>query len=98
TLERFSLALTDLAEAVVEQALALARARVVEAHGRPRDAEGRECPLALLGLGKFGGREMGYASDIELLAVYGGSGHTEKTGVENGRLFEELVRELVDLI
>ena len=98
TLERFSHALADLAEAVVEQALALARARVIEAHGRPRDAEGRECPLAVLGLGKFGGREMGYASDIELLAVYGGPGQTEKTGIENGRLFEELVRELIDLI
>lgn len=98
TLERFSHALADLAEAVVEQALALARARVVETHGRPRDAEGRECSLAVLGLGKFGGREMGYASDIELLAVYDGPGHTEKTGIENGRLFEELVRELIDLI
>jgi glutamate-ammonia-ligase adenylyltransferase len=98
TLERFSHALADLAEAVVEQALALARARVTEAHGRPLDAEGRECPLAVLGLGKFGGREMGYASDIELLAVYGGPGHTEKTGIENGRLFEELVREVIDLI
>jgi glutamate-ammonia-ligase adenylyltransferase len=98
TLERFSEALAELAEAVVEQALALARARLVETHGRPRDAEGRECPLAVLGLGKFGGREMGYASDIELLAVYGGPGQTEKTGIENGRFFEELVRELVDLI
>ncbi len=98
TLERFSHALTDLAEAVVEQALALARARLIEAHGRPCHAEGRECALAVLGLGKFGGREMGYASDIELLAVYGGPGQTEKTGIENGRFFEELVRELIGLI
>jgi [glutamine synthetase] adenylyltransferase / [glutamine synthetase]-adenylyl-L-tyrosine phosphorylase len=98
TLEGFSQALTDLAEGVVEQALAMAYSRLVEAHGRPLDAFGRECPVAVLGLGKFGGREMGYASDIELLVVYGGNGHTEGTGSENGCFFEDLVRETVDAI
>ncbi len=98
TLEGFSRALTDLAEGVVEQALAMAYSRLVEAHGRPLDALGRECPVAVLGLGKFGGREMGYASDIELLVVYGDNGHTEGTGSENGRFFEDLVRETTDAI
>jgi glutamate-ammonia-ligase adenylyltransferase len=98
TLERFSLALTDLAEAVVAEALFLCHARLVDEHGRPLAADGRECPVAVLGLGKFGGREMGYASDIELLVVYEGPGATEKSGIENGLFFEELVRGLTDLI
>jgi glutamate-ammonia-ligase adenylyltransferase len=98
TLERFSRALTDLAEAVVEEALLLSRTRLLEEHGRPLAADGRECPVTVLGLGKFGGREMGYASDIELLVVYGGPGATEKSGIENGIFFEELVRSLTDLI
>ncbi len=98
TLERFSRALTDLAEAVVGEALFLCRARLLEEHGRPLAADGHECPVAVLGLGKFGGREMGYASDIELLVVYGGPGATEKSGIENGIFFEELVRGLTDLI
>ncbi len=98
TLERFSRALTDLAEAVVEEALLLSRTRLLEEHGRPLAADGRACPVTVLGLGKFGGREMGYASDIELLVVYGGPGGTEKSGIENGIFFEELVRSLTDLI
>ena len=98
TLERFSRALTDLAEAVVDEAMSLGRARLVETHGRPLAAGKSECPVAVLGLGKFGGREMGYASDIELLVVYGGPGRTEGTGIENGRFFEDLVRELTDII
>jgi glutamate-ammonia-ligase adenylyltransferase len=98
TLAGFSRALTDLADVVVEEALGLARARLEEEHGTPRTEAGAECGFALLGLGKFGGGEMGYASDIELLAAYSGPGRTEKTGVEAGTFFESLVRELVALI
>jgi glutamate-ammonia-ligase adenylyltransferase len=98
TLERFSEALTDLTEAVVEEALSLCHAQLVEKHGRPRLAGGAECPVTILGLGKFGGREMGYASDIELLIVYGGPGRTDRSGIDNGRFGDELVRDLTEFI
>lgn len=98
TLERFSHALADLAEAVVEEAASLCRRRLIERHGRPLEASGAECPTAIFALGKFGGREMGYASDIELLVVYGGPGRTEKSGDDNGQFYDELVRELTRLI
>ncbi len=94
----FARALTDLGDVVVEEALGLARARLQEEHGLPRTEDGEECGLALFGLGKYGGGEMGYASDIELLAAYGGPGQTEKSGLETGRFFETLVREMVGLI
>jgi [glutamine synthetase] adenylyltransferase / [glutamine synthetase]-adenylyl-L-tyrosine phosphorylase len=94
----FERALTDLADVVVEEALEVARGRLVAEHGHPRTEEGKECGLALFGLGKYGGGEMGYASDIELLAAYSGPGRTAKTGLETGRFFEALVQELVHLI
>ena len=77
SLGEFENALADLAEAVLETALDLCHSRLVEAQGRPRLADGRVCPMALLGLGKFGGRELGYASDLELLVVYEGPGKTD---------------------
>ncbi len=92
SLEEFSRALTDLAEAVLDAAFALARAPLAAEHGRPRLADGSECPVALLGLGKFGGREMGFASDLELLVVYGGPGATDEAGFENGQFFEKVVQ------
>ncbi|MGH9460098.1 MAG: hypothetical protein ACRD1X_02690, partial [Vicinamibacteria bacterium] len=98
SLEVFSRALTDLAEVVLGEALRLGRDRLLAVHGTPRDEAGRECPFAVFGLGKFGGIEMGYASDIELLCVYGEPGHTEKTGIENGDFFEALVKEIMGLI
>jgi glutamate-ammonia-ligase adenylyltransferase len=98
SLEVFSRSLTDLAEVVLGEALRLGRERLLATHGTPRDENGGECPFAVFGLGKFGGIEMGYASDIELLCVYGGSGQTEKTGIENGDFSEALVKEILGLI
>ena len=98
SLSAFENALTDLAEAVLSQALELSRARLVEAHGPPRLADGRVCPAAVMGLGKFGGGELGYASDLELLVVYQGAGTTEVSGIENGELFARLVQDLVETL
>lgn len=56
--------LTQLAEVILEDALRQARAKVAQRLG-PCDA-----PFAVLGLGKLGGREMGYGADLDLVFVY----------------------------
>lgn len=99
TLMDFSRALTDLTEVVLDQAYVTCSRHWVERYGRPLQEDGTECPFSICGLGKFGGREMGYASDIELLFVYGGAGQTRgKRSIENGEFFERLARELADFI
>jgi glutamate-ammonia-ligase adenylyltransferase len=98
SLQRFSAALTDLADAVLEEAVALCHARLAREHGEPRLQEGEACRLAVLGLGKYGGREMGYASDLELLFVYDGPGRTTGDDTESGTFYERLVQELRDLL
>ncbi|HEY6547684.1 MAG TPA: hypothetical protein VI589_07250, partial [Vicinamibacteria bacterium] len=88
----FSTALAELGDALVEELTRAVVDDLAAQHGRPRDPAGHEVPLAVLGLGKFGGREMGYASDLELLFAYGGEGRTERTGREAGLFFDEVVR------
>lgn len=91
----FSGALTDLADVVLAEALVIAQRIVTQRHGPPRLEHGAPCPFAICGLGKFGGREMGYASDIEILCVYGGQGRTRgRQPVENNLYFEQVVQEL----
>lgn len=95
----FSLALTELAEVVLDRTVSDCQASLERHYGTPRLAGRRPCPFTVLGLGKFGGRELGYASDIELLFVYGGPGKTGgKQPIENSEYFERLVQALLQWI
>jgi glutamate-ammonia-ligase adenylyltransferase len=98
SITRFSEALAALAEAFVEGATEVGLARLEERHGSPTLPDGRPCAHAVMGLGKFGGRELGYASDLELLFAYEGAGVTTGDGLENGVFFERLVQELMELV
>jgi [glutamine synthetase] adenylyltransferase / [glutamine synthetase]-adenylyl-L-tyrosine phosphorylase len=60
TLIDFSHRLTDLAEIIIDEATNICFA----------ESGGKKGKLTVCGLGKFGGREMGYASDLELLFVH----------------------------
>ena len=91
--------LTELAEAVVAAAVAMAYGELCRRHGAPCTFAGLESRYAVLALGKFGGRALGYASDIELLFVYGDQGST--TGADrlpNREFCHRLVRDTEELI
>ncbi|MFO1022177.1 MAG: glutamine synthetase adenylyltransferase [Planctomycetales bacterium] len=77
---QFSLELTDAAEVVVEAACDLVETDLKARFGVPQSADALRCPYVVCALGKCGGRELGYASDIELMFVYDGTGLT--TGPE----------------
>jgi glutamate-ammonia-ligase adenylyltransferase len=88
----FARELTALADVVVTQTADLCHATVASRFGHPRiDAE--PCTWGILAAGKYGGSEMGFASDLELLFVYRGQGATDGSrSVDNSRYFEEFVR------
>lgn len=99
TLSDFSEALTDLAEGVVDRAYRICYRRLIQKHGLPRLAGGAVSPFSICAQGKFGGRELGYASDIELLFVYGGPGKTAgERSIENKLFFEELSQQMIRLV
>lgn len=96
TLPEFSRALTGLAEVVLGQAAEDCRASLARSYRTPRLATRKPCPVAIFGLGKFGGRELGYASDIEVLFIYGGLGRTSgRRALENSEYFERLVQTIL---
>ena len=90
----FSNELTDVAEVVVRGSLQLCLEELEGRFGVPQlslteedsihhntDTESlQQCPISLCALGKCGGRELGFASDIELMLLYAGPGET--TGPE----------------
>jgi glutamate-ammonia-ligase adenylyltransferase len=95
----FSAALTQLAEIIVDRSLKDCQAKLNKLYGPPCLANKKPCPFAVLGLGKFGGKELGYASDIEVMFVYGDAGRTSgKQPIENSEYFERLGAELLQWI
>jgi glutamate-ammonia-ligase adenylyltransferase len=99
TLVDFSRGLSDLAEVVLDQAIRDCQTKLSHPYGSPRLENGKACPFAVFGIGKFGGRELGYASDIELLFVYEGAGTTSgKQPLENSEYFERVAQEIVGWI
>ena len=97
--------LTDVAELIIEQALALAWRQTAAVHGAPRcvDASGpRAARVAIVGYGKLGGMELGYGSDLDLVFLHDSSGERQLTDgakpVDNEVFFLRLAQRLVHLL
>lgn len=96
---QFSEELTDLVEVIVEAVTGQCIAELRTQYGLPRLDDGRPCPLTVFGLGKCGGRELGFASDIELMFAYGGSGKTDgRRQILTAEFYEKLVEAVLDAI
>ncbi len=97
--EEFSEELTDVADAVVEGATQICSRELQHRFGVPRLQTGEIAPLAVCALGKCGGRELGYASDIELMFLYEEIGQTDGaesiTVTEYYQRFVELFRQTI---
>ena len=92
-------AMTALAEATLELALAQARRATDARHGPARDAEGREIEFWIVGMGKLGARELNVSSDIDLIYVYEDDGHTSgPDAVSAHEYFAKVARSLYTLI
>jgi glutamate-ammonia-ligase adenylyltransferase len=62
--------LSALADGMLEVALRYATEQLAPRFGRPVDAAGNPVSLLVLGMGKLGGRELNYSSDIDLVFLY----------------------------
>ena len=101
-LTRVSDALTGLAEAVLEQALAQAWSELVAKHGEPGFETGGERHAAGFGIvayGKLGGLELAYGSDLDIVFLNDSRGSRQRTNgarpVDNAIFFVRLARRLI---
>ncbi len=69
------LELSLLADAVVEESLRILKARMKETYGEPADDS-----FSVIAVGKLGGEELNFSSDIDVLYVYGNA-EGETSGV-----------------
>ncbi|TLM67161.1 MAG: bifunctional [glutamate--ammonia ligase]-adenylyl-L-tyrosine phosphorylase/[glutamate--ammonia-ligase] adenylyltransferase [Deltaproteobacteria bacterium] len=103
--------LSFLADACLTQALAVAGAELVPRFGRPccRDADGREheAAFAIIGMGKLGGMELNYHSDLDIIFVYEGDGETRPVegtdpdrfrALSNQEYFVKLAQRIISVL
>ncbi len=76
-------AMTELGEFALDQACSQVRAELDSRHGAPTGPDGQPVPLWIIGMGKFGARELNVSSDIDLIYVYENEGET--AGLPDGR-------------
>jgi glutamate-ammonia-ligase adenylyltransferase len=90
--------LSRLADACLAAAWRVADADLRAQVGGPLTPEGRPAGMAVIGMGKLGGNELNYSSDIDLMFVYGEDGQTAGGPggrMDNGEYFARVARDLV---
>ncbi len=78
--------LSRLAEDALEVAVHAVRSRLVAAHGDVLGDDGTPLGFCVLGMGKLGGGELNFSSDIDLVYVYADGGAGESRGGPRGAL------------
>jgi glutamate-ammonia-ligase adenylyltransferase len=93
--------LSALADVLVSRSFSLTFQPLRETLGQPLFAgpDGRAvpCPLAVFALGKLGGRELNYSSDVDLVGFYRAEGETDR-GRPNGAFFNAWFQSAVALL
>ena len=90
--EQVSRQLSDLADACVDACFTLATGEIEKRYGR------RDAAMAVVALGKLGGRELGYHSDLDLLFLYAPADGPEPKAGEHGTNHEYFARIAQKLI
>lgn len=91
--------LSDLADACLGAALSNAERRLQQRYGVPRDTAGHQVRPFVLGMGKLGGRELNFSSDIDLIFCHGDAGDTDGArGISNDEYFVRLAQDVQRLL
>lgn len=87
-------AVSELADAACGLALAFAEKSLQNLHGRPRDDAGKPVTAYVLGMGKLGGAELNFSSDIDLILGYSAHGATDgRLGLAAEQYYEKVARQ-----
>jgi len=88
--------LSALAEACIDTALERLGGWARERYGTPRGPDGSAAAMVVLGMGKLGGEELNFSSDIDLIFAYDEDGETDGVrALSNHEYFVRLGQELI---
>jgi len=92
--------LSDFADACVAAAVRWLHDNLAPRFGRALDEHGQPLELLVVAMGKLGGHELNFSSDIDLIFVYGTDGETSggRRALPHQDYFDRLGRELIAML
>ena len=94
--------ISALSDALIEEALRAVNAQLQLRHGTPHwiDRQGRlrDSRFAVISLGKLGGNELNYSSDVDLIFLYDGEPEPPTQGISNREYFIRLAQQTTELL
>lgn len=104
TVEQIFIRLSQLAESLIISARDWLYQKACAEMGVPMDEQGNPQQLYILGMGKLGGFELNFSSDIDLIFTYPSQGETQIEGsnarraVDNAKFFTRLGQRLISAL
>lgn len=100
TVEEIFIRLSQLAESLIIGARDWLYKQACVEMGTPMDAEGNIQQLYILGMGKLGGFELNFSSDIDLIFTYPNNGETvgARRSIDNQKFFTRLGQRLINAL
>jgi glutamate-ammonia-ligase adenylyltransferase len=99
TLSDITEEISNLADAILDVTYRRIRAEFAARYGEPRLEDGRVCGMSVIALGKLGGQELNYSSDIDLMFIYGGAGETDGPGaLSNKEFYKKVANRYTELL
>jgi glutamate-ammonia-ligase adenylyltransferase len=87
------------ADAAIASAYDISRRLLIERYGEPRSESGVAQPLVIIGMGKLGGGELNFSSDIDLVALFPEHGDTDGArSIANEEFFTRLTQTTIRLL
>jgi glutamate-ammonia-ligase adenylyltransferase len=91
--------LASLADAILDVTYRRIHDEFVALYGSPRLEGGGPCGFSVISLGKLGGQELNYSSDIDLMFVYGGPGQTDGPAqLSNKEFYKKVANQYTALL
>ena len=91
--------LSDFADAAIRVAVEHGRQALTARYGEPRSAAGAAQPLVVVAMGKLGGRELNFSSDVDLVLLFPEHGETDGARpIANEEFFTRLGQGLIRLL
>ncbi len=90
---------SDCADALIIRTVQYCHLLLASRHGKPCHASGEEAELYIIAMGKLGGQELNFSSDIDLICAFSAAGYTDgELSISNEQYFTKIIQQLIQLL